>query len=562
MIADWERGLAWLRQEGLEPRHLPHLLGMKLYSWSYDFITTKDRQCLLCGGNQISKSSSMIRKAIWLATTRTMWPHYFPERGYMTLIWYLYPSFETVATEWADKWREWMPAVPPGHPQHDRFGWKVQKVGSQSGRWAEGGFANDEVMGMTPRRILFSTGVVLEFRTYSQIKGTLQSSTVDMVCCDEELPEPEARFGELTARLNSTRGIYNMAFTATIGHQWWYRAMERIGQADEFLKGAWKRCISLYDCRFYQDGSPGKWNDEAKIEEVKRKLGSPDEIAKRVYGRFVMSAGRAFPMWDPKLNRVARFPHGGRGLTYVAVVDPGTGGEKGHPAAVVTLGVDHARNLVCVFNCWRGDGVETTSTDIVKQMDKMTEGLPLEALVYDHASRDFRINAERYLRQKDRIIPIVEAKKDRVTGFDRVNSLLQAGALVVPDEAPPGCPWFDPTEVEKLRDELVTVLAPEEGKRSSGMRDDLTDCLRYGCMHAEGVEIAHVRRDGLAPGGPRRYRMWGRHKIWDDEVSGAGRDDLAREHAAWGAAMGGLAPGTPSPGGLADPSSADTFLGC
>lgn len=532
MIKDWDRGTRWLRRQGLEPRHLPHLFGRKNYQWGWDAITTRARQVLLCGANQISKSSTFIRKNVWLATASSLWTKYFPKDPNVRTFWYSYPSQDVTRAEWGTKWMEWMPAVPAGHHLHKAYEWAVQPA--KSSRLLTGGFANPRVRTCVPDILHFSTGMSLGFRTYSQSVSTAQATSVHMFTADEELPFD--RFGEAMARLTATGGIFNMGFTATLGQIEWYRAMMRIGQEDEMLPGAWKKCVSLYDCRTYMDGSPGRWSSEKDIEEQIRKLGSPDEVAKRVHGQFVMTTGRAFHAYDAAKVRIAKYERSPRGLGFVAVVDPGTGGEKGHPAAVMTLAVDRMNNVICVWNCWRGDGISTTSNDICKKLDEMTTGLTLEALVYDHASRDFRLTAEDYFRQKGRAVSIVEAKKDRTTGFERVNSYLQAGALVVPDTAPNGCVWFDPSGVQRLHDEFRTVLRQEVGKKSHGFRDDLTDCLRYACMHIE-IKVDMVERAGIEPsGGVKGYYMRGRHKIWLDEVE---HRDIADdgEIARWNRAM-------------------------
>lgn len=531
MIKDWNAGLRWIRAQGLEPSAVPHLLGKKNYRWGWEFITTRNRQAFLCGGNQIGKSSCLIRKNVWLATAPRMWKAYFPRDPVVRRFWYFYPSQDVTRAEWGSKWIEWMPNVPEGHPLFSRFGWTVQP--SKSGKILKGGFDNPAVAACAPDIVRFNTGVALEFRTYSQSATTAQATTLHMGSADEELPWD--RFGEIQARLTATDGIFNMGFTATLGQLEWYRTMMRRGYQDELFPRAWKKNISLYDCRTYMDGTPGRWFNPKDIDEQIRKLGDKDEIDKRVHGHFVMTTGRAFYAYDPEKVRVKDFPKN-RSLRYFAVVDPGTGGEKGHPAGVMTLAVDYDHNLICVWNCWRGDGVSTTSNDIVRKLDTMTRGLHLEALIYDHASRDFRLTAEDYFRQKGRPISIVEAKKDRTTGFERVNSYLQAGALVVPDTAPSGCDWFDGTQVQRLHDEFKTVLRQEVGKKSHGFTDDLTDCLRYACM-AIDLRLDLVERAGLKPGGGGRgYKTVGRHKIWLKELETREMED-DDEIAFWNRSM-------------------------
>ena len=187
---------------------------------------------------------------------------------------------------------------------------------------------------------------------------------------------------------------------------------------------------------------------------------------------------------------------------------------------------DRDLQLLTFISCWRGDGVETTSNDILRQFFKMKGTLPVHALIYDAAAKDFFLTARDELR--DEGIELIPAKKDRVAGFERVNSYLEANAIQIPEYKPDGLGWWDKGHIEKLHDEFRTVIQPH-GQKKSGVIDDLTDCVRYGCMSIH-LELELVRRrTGLIV--PRRKLLrHGRHEYFADEFSS---DVVSNELKYW-----------------------------
>ena len=51
-------------------KNVPHLHGWKLYKWAQEYWDSKDKVQLICAANQISKSSTQIRKHIHWATAQ------------------------------------------------------------------------------------------------------------------------------------------------------------------------------------------------------------------------------------------------------------------------------------------------------------------------------------------------------------------------------------------------------------------------------------------------------------------------------------------------------------
>ena len=391
------------------------------------------------------------------------------------------PDLNTLKEEFREKWLPLMPRIPEDHPLYSVYGWEVQMDKG------------------APSKIFFNTGVTLSFRTYEQRTQNIQASTVDMITIDEE--GPEEKYGELQARLTATDGIFNQVFTATRGQQYLYRAMEKIGQPDEVFKGAFKRSISLFQCLEYVDGDKNTpWNEAAIKKAIEKYGGNELEIKKRIYGRFITTAGRAFYAYSPQRTDIPSFSiH--RGLEIICAVDPGTGGALNHPAAIVTVAADYERNTATLLNCWRGDGVETTSNDILRKYQDMTEGLRVSAIVYDSAARDFFLTARGEVDDTQ----LIPADKRREDGIERVNSYLEAEAFRIPLAKPFGVKWYSEENIGRLRDEFRTVVKLEGTGKKNLMIDDLTDCLRYAFMHL------HLSLDLTKPISERETEQ--RHKM-------------------------------------------------
>ena len=452
-------------------------------------------QLLTCA-NQVGKSFALQRKMIWLATSPHLWPRYFPKRGAETncFLWFS-PDKNTFKREWNLKWETSLPKIPRDHPLWEVFGYEL-------------GPKKDGVH----EYIRWNSGVYTYFMFYTQDPSHLQSSTVDAVFCDEE--PPESLYNEIRARLIATRGFFCAAFTATIGQLIWYNAMEKVGTKDENFVQAWKRCISLYECQKYMDGDTNTpWDDDSIQSVIDDFSHDPDELKKRVWGRFVLGSGKAFFGYLPSKSYLDEYSIQ-RGCPIFGVADPGSGGEKGHPAGLMIVQHDIVRNWLVVLSCWRGDKVATTSNDILKQFSKMSQGLQIEALIYDHSAADFRLTCER-----DRsTLQLLSANKGRKEGFERVNSYLEAGVLKIPQNRPDGVTWWEKEQIEKLHDELVTVVkVPETGGKRPNITDDLTDCLRYVSLHIHiPVEMG---KDGGAVGNAR-YKLVkvGREKFFAHEL--------------------------------------------
>lgn len=418
---------------------LPHLFAFKWYFWAREFFESRSKLNFLCAANQISKSSTQIRKCVEWATNKSLWPHLWPGKA-PNQFWYLYPSQKQVNAEFKTKWQEFLPR---GRFKNDpKYGWKVIKEGPN-------------VIGID-----FFSGITLYFKTYTQKESALQTGTVYSLFCDEELPVE--LYHELMFRITSTDGYFHMVFTATIGQDFWRRVLEPDDDEPEALPGAWKRQVSLYDAMEYEDGSPGAFNMD-KIQIIINRCPTHEEILRRVDGKFITSLeGRKYPSFDRKRHYVTphRIPEDWE--IWVGV-DVGSGGD-GHPAAIMFLAVEPKFTRAVFFAGWRGDNIgNTIAADVMDKYLQICHERKLKPTrkIYDQGCRDFKTIS-------DRIRAGFEgAEKHHDVGDDILNLLFKYDMVTI----------FDgDEELAKFGREITTIKkATPKNKR----KDDMVDAGRY-----------------------------------------------------------------------------------
>jgi hypothetical protein len=416
---------------------LPHLYGYKWYRWARAFFENRHKVALLTSGNQLSKSSTMIRKAINWATDKSVWKTLWPNHEKPILFWYLYPTLQVATTEFETKW---LPEFMPRDEFKDdpNYGWKSY--------YDKQGYIKE---------IVFNSGVTLQFKAYSMQAVNLQTATVFARFVDEEMPMH--LYDEVMFRLHGTEGYFNSVFTATLGQEFWRCAMEEIGGELETLKDAYKVQVSAYDCMYYEDGSPGPWT-EGRIEAAKRKCKSEAEIQKRIYGRFVLDSGVKYETFVPSKHFVKPFAIPENFAIY-AGVDIGSGG-KNHPSAISFVAVAPNMRAGFIFKGWRGDGVVTTADDVLTKYKEMAEGHAVVLRQADPRATDFHTIASRSG------IPFTKAESKHEIGEGVISTLLKNEMLFI----------FDDPELRKLGVEFGT-LRHETPK--SVAKDDFIDSVRY-----------------------------------------------------------------------------------
>lgn len=448
---------------------LPHLYSFKWYPWAKQVFESTNKEIFLVAANQLSKSSTAIRKNIHWATSPDLWPKLWPhliKGNRPNLFWYFYPSLSTATTEWETKWADtFMPRNE--FKEHPVFGWKEE--------W-EKGFIHS---------VKFNSGVTIQFKTYTMKIKDLQASSVFMITCDEEMPVEF--LAELKSRLYATDGYLLSVFTATLGQMHWQMTMEPPTKAEEKHPEALKLQVSLYDSQRYEDGSPSPWTDE-KIKRAISNCPTDAEVQRRIFGRFVKSAGLRYESFNLEKNMVDAHPLPASWSIFAAV-DIGSGGQSGHPAAICFLAVSPDNKQGRVFRAWRGDGISTTASDILEKYRELRGHLQPQIQVYDWGSKDFFNYASKI---GESFIP---ADKKQDAGQGLLNTLFKTGMLKL---------HRGDAEIDKLVQELMS-LPSECDKRKA--KDDLIDALRYCAMavawdfsdHETAVSVEDDLKRELSP---------------------------------------------------------------
>lgn len=383
-------------------------------------------------------SSTQIRKCIHWATDKSMWNKLWPGKN-PTMFWYYYPNFDLATVEFEQKWvKEFLPRDE--FKRDPIYGWE------------------EEYDGAHINAVRFFSGVTVYFKAYTQKLLAHSASTVYAVFADEEMPE--ALYGEITFRLAATDGYFNKVFTNTLNQMFWWRVIEGRGDS-ELLPDAFKVMVSAWDCLVYEDGSPSPWTEE-RIKRMEAGCKSENEKLRRIYGRYVADDSTLqYPTFDPVKHFISPRPIPSNWHHYAAV-DPGSGGKRAHPAAVVFVAVNPEGTLAYLYKAWRGDGVVTTAADILEKYRQLRGSTNVTLAAYDFSAKDFGILAERCGES------FLKADKDRASGEEMLSTLLHGGMIY----------FFDEPEIRKIGTELLTL---KRGTDKAHAADDLCDALKYCC---------------------------------------------------------------------------------
>lgn len=413
--------------------NLPHLHGWKLYQWAKDYWDSLEKIQLICAANQISKSSTQIRKHIHMATSIDEWPKWW--RNTPRMFWYLYPTRDVAHVEWEKKWvPEFMPRNE--FKDHPQYGWRQELFHNRI-------FA-----------IHWNSGVSTYFKTYKQDVQDLQTGTVAKLDLDEECPEE--LMSELMMRLAATDGYLSAVFTPTLGQEYWRQAIEERGKYERF-PGAFKRQVSMFDCLKYADGSNSPWTEE-QITRAINSCKSPQEVERRVYGKFIVADGLKYPSFHRQKNTKPGHPIPKTWSHWVGV-DPGSGGDN-HPAAISIVAVSPDWRQGRVWKGWRGDGVVTTAGDCVTKTMEMIRGLDNVRVFYDWGCRDFFTIAQQAGLQ------VEAAEKSHAIGEPILNVLFKNQMLWI----------YDYPELDPLCLELSSLKSSTAKNKA---KDDFIDSVRY-----------------------------------------------------------------------------------
>lgn len=415
---------------------LPHLYGHKWYLWQRQFFQNKNRFRMFTAANQVGKSVVHIWDKVDRATNIERWPDMWKEKP--DLFWFFYTDSDTLSREFMLKWKRWL---PQGKMKDSKqYGWKVDADRREK----------------DIRGVQFNSGVLLEFKFYTQHAKNLQSATVFDVGTDEEVPE--SFWDEIHQRIAGPDGYFSAAFTATLNQQLWWRAMEGQGDA-ELFPDAYKFQVSKYDCQTFDDGTLGLYTEEKILRQIAM-CSSQSQVDRRIYGKFSAETGRKCHTFDPNRHYIKEKPIPKDWHRYAAV-DVGSGGTKGHHAAFYFVAVRPDYRLGYVYKGRKMDGGEqTTAGDVYTAYTVERGDEVMAAQTYDYHAKDFGTIAE---RAGD---PFQMANKNHERGEEVMNTLFKNDMLYL----------FDTVEVNKLGGELLTVMAGQD-KRKAG--DDAHDACRY-----------------------------------------------------------------------------------
>lgn len=455
-------------------RELPHLFAHKMYPWQREFWESRNPLNFLTAANQIGKSSINIKKCIHWATAPSLWKELWPNKIKLVderdpknadtpgQFWYLYPDKKVATVEFHEKWvKEFLPKGEMKY--HPVYGWKAE-------------FVRKEI-----DYIRFNSGVTIYFKTYMQNPQSLQSGTVYAIFCDEELPFK--LFDELNMRLSATNGYFHLVFTATLNQDEWRQTMQaEKGEKEKFPHAA-KWQISLWMCMTYEDGSDTEWTKE-RIENKIANCGSQLEVQRRIYGKFISEQGKKYTFTYEKNVMLKKDSKMDKNWLIFPGVDYGSGGEDGHPSAMVFIAVSPDFTEGEVFRGVRMDyedgyGV-TTSGDLLRKYIEMEDDIAdrISVRSYDYHARDFKTLADRAS------VHFEKANKFHDEGEDILNTLFTWGALRIHSEE---------YDLHKLCKELNT-LKRETDKRKA--KDDYSDSLRYAALAVpwdmERIKIKHL----------------------------------------------------------------------
>lgn len=420
-------------------QELPHIYGYKDFWWSREFWDSTNRYTFLTMSNQSGKSIVSIRKSIRLATDPELWKRAFRKE---TLVngkpgygFYFYPSLGIATREFENKWVTQV--LPRGDMKNDpKYGWEEE-------------YKDGEIY-----CIHYKIGTKTYFMSYNMKVQDLQAASPHWVGADEEMPE--RLWGEISARLLATKGLFSLVCTPTLGEEFWRRVFELNKMPDAKVIKA-----TMYDTIKFLDGSPGLRTKE-EIEEYKAKLPTQRDIDIRVYGKFAKADGLVYPMFDAERLIVEPDTDAHKWPVYCGI-DVGSGGHA-HPAAIIFIAVRDDYREARLIKAWRGNRSETTtSVDILRRYQEMKVGLNIVATYYDYQSREFGLQA---LADGE---PVLQAEKSHDLGEAMLNMLFKHGMLLLEK-----C-----QEVEDLAVELQNL---KRGAKKQDAKDDLIDALRYACV--------------------------------------------------------------------------------
>lgn len=475
---------------------LPHLYGFDWYPYQKEFLKVNKEIQVLCCANQLGKSTILCAKIVKLATDVKEWSNLWVDKP--TTFIYLLPN-QKLHDEAART--KWLSVLPKNEfEDHETYGWKWIKRGKS-------------YLG-----IEFNSGVTCLFQSFGQSNTNRQAISASCVVFDEEpdveiIPEVQTRTSAIRIaqanRKNAWGGFKIFAFTPTKSQNFFREVLEEVGPKERWpvsQGNVWKKCVSLFECQKHVSGQRSIWTDK-KIQSIISALPTDAEVKRRVYGRFQASEDLVYPQFSTSKNTIEYIPPL-EDYHYYAGIDYGAGGTS-HPSAIVFVAVKPDYTQAYVTDCWIGEGILTTCSDVIDKYRAMVRGRSVVNAYYDWAAKDLHTFATRAG------LNLMKANKDHKIGEDILNALFKNNMLTI---------CAVDYDANLLGTQLLTFVK-KRNKRAEF--NDLIDSLRYavssipwdfeskgGITHAGKSNIKKTGRD------QRRYRD-GR-LIYPDESQASG----------------------------------------
>jgi phage terminase large subunit-like protein len=473
---------------------LPHLYGFDWYPYQKEFLKVNKEIQVLCCANQLGKTTILLAKLVKLATGVKDWPKIWADKP-QTFI-YMLPNQklhdENARTKWV--------SVLPKHEfeDHPDYGWK----------WLKRGKAYTGIE--------FNSGVTILFLSYGQTVTNMQNISAHVIAFDEEpdseiVPEVQTRTSAIKVaqanRKNAWGGFKIFAFTPTKSQNFFREVLEETGPKERWpvsQGNVWKKCVSLFECKKHSSGRVSIWT-EKKINSIIKSLPTEAEVKRRVYGRFQASEDLVYPQFTRTHNILEYIPPL-NGYQFYAGIDYGSGG-TGHPSAIVFVAVNPDYTRAYVTDCWIGENILTTCSDVIDKYRSMIRGREIVNAYYDWGAKDLHTFAMRAGMN------LMKANKDNKIGEDILNALFKNQMLTV---------CTTDYDSNLLCTQLTTFVKKRHKNKTF---DDLIDALRYAVssipwdfQNSEGV--THEAEQQIKQFGSKRSKWKYRDgtQIWPDET--------------------------------------------
>lgn len=437
-------------------RFFPHRYSYKYYPWQRKYFESDDEMIIILGGNQMGKSTIAISKTAELGTNKHRWKKAWPETHNTVnkTFYYFYPTKKVIRREFDIKWKPLL--CHEDVRDNPITGWD---------------YKNDDD-GKTVEYLGFKTNVRVYYIPYTAERATVEGTTVHYICCDEEMPF--GLFSTLRSRRRATKGLINFVFT--IGEkpqEEWRRVLKPRFKEEELLADVkYKKRVTAWECMFYEDGTPSKWTPEY-IKKEEALCVSEAEKLNKLYGDYVIYEGVVFKHFSRDKNVIDPVKIPDDWIRY-AGIDYGAGGTA-HPSAICLFAVKPDFSECYLYDAWKGDGEETTPTDVIDKFEEMADGHTFAHITYDSAAKPLKtVGARRGLSMRPSV-------KDTEGRFQTLDNLFALNMCKIFDYKTFEPRWVGThkaaVEFSSITEDMLGLSARNKRKKNDDLSDAATYCV-------------------------------------------------------------------------------------